>query len=222
LDRLLTAAQQIMAEPGLENARVQDITERADVGKGTFFSYFPSKEHILPMLLERYGDMLNAALTRARDGESVATILVDLRRQNPAVAARRDATFFGSCFGAVWANESVRDLSAERLDVNRGRLERLLAIGQQRQEIRRDINARDLSRMMQELYLGACLLSWMHGVDFLSSETESTLGLFQSLIEADPPALNGNRRRVAKPALHGLEEARPRAISPRSARSDLD
>src|SRR5216684_1297202 len=183
LDRLLAAAQEIMAERGLENARVQDITERADVGKGTFFSYFPSKEHILPVLIERYGEMLSVALTRARDGVSVATILLDLRRQNPAAAARRDATFFGSCFGAVWSNESVRDLSAERLEVNRGRLERLLAIGQQRQEIRRDIDPRDLSRMMQELYLGACLLSWMHGVDFLSNETESTLGLFQSLIE---------------------------------------
>jgi AcrR family transcriptional regulator len=216
LDRLLAAAQEVMAERGLENSRVQDITERADVGKGTFFSYFPTKEHVLPVLIERFGDMLNQALTRARNGESVAGILHDLRRQSPVVAGRKDATYFGSCFGAVWSNEDVRDLSGEGLEVNRCHLERLLAIGQQRREIRRDIGPKDLSRMMQELFLGACLLSWMHRHDVLPHEMESTMSLFQFLIEADPAAPSGHRRRAPKHELKGLDGGRRRAVSPRS------
>jgi len=215
LDRLLAAAQEVMAERGLENSRVQDITELADVGKGTFFSYFPTKEHVLPVLIERFGEMLNQALTRARNGESVATILLSLRRDSPIVAARRDATFFGSCFGAAWSNEEVRELSAEGLEVNRCRLERLLAIGQQRREIRSDVDPRDLSRMMQELFLGACLMSWMNRHDFVPNE-ESTMGFFQFLIEADPAAPSGPRRRAPKHELQGLDGGRRRAVSPRS------
>lgn len=44
LNRLVVAARDLMAGQGLDNATVQDVTDAADVGKGTFFSYFRSKQ----------------------------------------------------------------------------------------------------------------------------------------------------------------------------------
>src|SRR6266699_6045054 len=46
-DRLFRAALTLFGKKGYAETTVEDITEAADVGKGTFFNYFPTKEHIL-------------------------------------------------------------------------------------------------------------------------------------------------------------------------------
>ena len=51
--KLMAAAMTLFGERGFLETRVEDITSRADVGKGTFFNYFPSKEAILQRLRAR-------------------------------------------------------------------------------------------------------------------------------------------------------------------------
>src|SRR6266700_3215033 len=46
-ERLFRAALTLFGKKGYAETTVEDITEAADVGKGTFFNYFPTKEHIL-------------------------------------------------------------------------------------------------------------------------------------------------------------------------------
>jgi hypothetical protein len=46
-ESLFRAALDLFARKGFTETTVEDITEAADVGKGTFFNYFPSKDHIL-------------------------------------------------------------------------------------------------------------------------------------------------------------------------------
>src|SRR5262252_250543 len=46
-ERLFRAALDLFARKGFAETTVEDITNAADLGKGTFFNYFPSKEHIL-------------------------------------------------------------------------------------------------------------------------------------------------------------------------------
>src|ERR1035437_2840622 len=50
--RLFRCALQLFAERGLQNVTVEDITEAADVGKGTFFNYFETKDHVLSVMAE--------------------------------------------------------------------------------------------------------------------------------------------------------------------------
>ena len=50
--RLLEAARAVFAEKGLDLARIDEITERADVGKGTFYHYFSGKEDLVAELLK--------------------------------------------------------------------------------------------------------------------------------------------------------------------------
>lgn len=47
---LLAAALELFHEKGYDATPVEEITERADVAKGTFFNYFPSKEALLAEL----------------------------------------------------------------------------------------------------------------------------------------------------------------------------
>src|SRR5260370_688972 len=64
-ERLFRAALNLFAQKGFAETTVEDITESADVGKGTFFNYFPSKDHILLAFVEMQLGKLEAAIETA-------------------------------------------------------------------------------------------------------------------------------------------------------------
>ena len=50
--RIFETAIALFRERGFEQTTVDEITEKADVGRGTFFNYFPRKESVLAYLSE--------------------------------------------------------------------------------------------------------------------------------------------------------------------------
>src|SRR5271155_2905239 len=77
--RLFRAALELFAKRGYLETTVEDITEAADVGKGTFFNYFPTKEHVLAT----YGAERIKAIERAEreargSGRPVLSVLGEL------------------------------------------------------------------------------------------------------------------------------------------------
>jgi AcrR family transcriptional regulator len=50
--RLLAAAYEIMTEVGVDAAKIKDITDRADVGFGTFYNYFETKDMLASQVLD--------------------------------------------------------------------------------------------------------------------------------------------------------------------------
>jgi AcrR family transcriptional regulator len=74
--RLLEVARQLFSEKGIYWAKVEDITESADLGKGTFYKYFDSKETIIRVLIEEGLDELLLKTEQAvRDVSSDSKIL---------------------------------------------------------------------------------------------------------------------------------------------------
>ena len=65
-ERLFRSALDLFAKKGFAETTVEDITNAADLGKGTFFNYFPSKEHILLAFSEMQLDKLQSAVEQAR------------------------------------------------------------------------------------------------------------------------------------------------------------
>jgi AcrR family transcriptional regulator len=57
-ERLVSTALALFATHGIYDATVEDITEAADVGKGTFYQHFPSKTAIIRHLLHEGFDEL--------------------------------------------------------------------------------------------------------------------------------------------------------------------
>jgi AcrR family transcriptional regulator len=49
--KLLDAARAVFAEKGLDMTRIDEITERADLGKGTFYYHFETKEKLIRELI---------------------------------------------------------------------------------------------------------------------------------------------------------------------------
>ena len=68
---LLAAATRVLAEKGLHDTKVADIAAAADVGVGTFYLYFPTKDALFDAVVEetvrRLKETVDRARTAARD-----------------------------------------------------------------------------------------------------------------------------------------------------------
>ena len=51
-EKLLTAARHVFVEKGYHDAKIDDIAERAGVGKGTFYLYFKDKRAVFAELVD--------------------------------------------------------------------------------------------------------------------------------------------------------------------------
>jgi AcrR family transcriptional regulator len=61
-DALLTAAQEVIAVKGVYLAVIEEITERADVAKGSFYQYFEDRDDLLHVILSRRLQELRATI----------------------------------------------------------------------------------------------------------------------------------------------------------------
>lgn len=69
-DRILDALQKLLEERTIQNISVSDIARKAEIGKGSIYYYFPSKEAILDALVERnYEKPLSTAKNLATQTE---------------------------------------------------------------------------------------------------------------------------------------------------------
>jgi AcrR family transcriptional regulator len=59
-ERIFREAVRLFSRRGFENTTIDEITERADVAKGTFFNYFPRKEAVLAFLSEQRLEQVEA------------------------------------------------------------------------------------------------------------------------------------------------------------------
>lgn len=75
--RLLTAAREVFAEKGLDLTRIDEITERADLGKGTFYNHFSGKEDIIQELIKDILDELSAEIKNSCKGVGELEPLLD-------------------------------------------------------------------------------------------------------------------------------------------------
>ncbi|MGW6463630.1 TetR/AcrR family transcriptional regulator [Streptomyces rubiginosohelvolus] len=82
---LIGAARQIMAEQGDTDVSIQVIADRADVGFGTFYNHFETKDALFDAAvadaLEEYGQLLDAATAEIDDTAEVfaASVRLTLR-----------------------------------------------------------------------------------------------------------------------------------------------
>ncbi|MFI5203036.1 MAG: TetR/AcrR family transcriptional regulator [Flavobacteriales bacterium] len=65
VDTILEAAQQVLTEKGMEAATVNDVALQAELGKGTLYLYFKSKDEILQALCNEALEELQASFVKA-------------------------------------------------------------------------------------------------------------------------------------------------------------
>jgi AcrR family transcriptional regulator len=193
-ERIYRAALKIFAERGFIDATVEDITEAADVGKGTFFNYFPTKEHVLATFGEERIAAVRRALEIARTGKEpilpilkeLATSLAGQSGENPALLR--------AIYAANATCAPVRAGLQERMRRGRRLLAQIFALAQKRGEVRSDLPALELARFTQLVFFGVTL-SWSMVPDTpLTKTAENVWDLFC------PGVSTGGARATAKHA----------------------
>src|SRR5947209_10952629 len=79
--QIFQAAMRLFERKGVFDTTVEEITESADVAKGTFFNYFPSKEAILTKLAERQIGVIKKAAEAAKTAPSTRPILISMAHE---------------------------------------------------------------------------------------------------------------------------------------------
>ena len=165
--RILQAGVELFAERGVANVTVGQIAERAEIGKGTFFNYFRSKEAILNAFEESQVQRLEQALVsgsvQGTPRERVLQALI-LLAEHPHLTTELARGLFVTCL------TDVRHEEREASSIWRCRdlLAAIVREGQEQGSFRNDLPADEAALFALGQYFLA-LLSWCAGY------TEQTL-----------------------------------------------
>jgi AcrR family transcriptional regulator len=162
-ERLFRAALDLFAEKGFAETTVEDITNAADVGKGTFFNYFPSKDHILLAFAEmQIGKLRDAVAEARRTNEpvpkffrSLATLMTAEPTRNPGIVRVLLLAFLSH----TAVRQAMLDLQTRVLALHT----EIIQLGQERGEIRTDLPASEMALVFRQTIFGTLLVWSLYG-----------------------------------------------------------
>jgi AcrR family transcriptional regulator len=172
-ERLFRAALDLFARKGFAETTVEDITNAADVGKGTFFNYFPSKDHILIAFGEMQLAKLEASIENARLSNvamqdflrSLGARMTEEPTRNPAIIR----TLFQAFLSTTPVRQAMVDLQKRAHALHT----QIVQLGQERGEIRKDLPAAEIAQVFRQTVFGTLLLWSLYGDATLHSRMEA-------------------------------------------------
>jgi len=176
--RLFRCALQLFAQRGFPNVTVEEITEAADVGKGTFFNYFESKDHVLGVMAEIQRGKVREALARAESGsQTIQSVLHQLFLRAAEEPGRSPdlARALVSCF---LVSEGVRELIERNMQEGRKLIAKIVDAGQKRGEIDPRLKKEKVAIQVQQAFMGTVLFWSLHQAPELEAWIENSFQHF--------------------------------------------
>ena len=162
-ERLFRSALDLFTRKGFAETTVADITNAADLGKGTFFNYFPSKEHSLLAFGEMQLGKLRAAADEARAKNEPTRVFLRSLGARMTQEPIRNPSIIRILLQAFLSNTPVReammDLQARVIAIHT----EMIQLGQQRGEIRNDLPAEVLAQVFRQTVFGTLLIWSLYG-----------------------------------------------------------
>jgi len=182
--RLFRSALQLFAERGYSNVTVEDITEAADVGKGTFFNYFESKDQLLSVMAEMQLSKVREALSLAQaGGQTIYSVLHHLFLRSTEEPGR-SPDLARALLSSFLAGEGVRVMAYNLASEGRKMLAQIVAEGQKRREIDCRLKEEKVALQIQQAFMGTLLLWSLEGRPPLKAWAEESFQHFWRAVAA--------------------------------------
>lgn len=160
--RLFRCALQLFAQRGFPNVTVEDITQAADVGKGTFFNYFESKEHVLGVMAEIQLGKVREAAALAEHGQQTIQATFHHLFHRAAEEPGRSPDLARALISCFLASEAVRRLIEHNMKEGRRIIAGIVAVGQKRGEIDRRLKKEKVAIQVLQAFMGTVLFWSLH------------------------------------------------------------
>lgn len=160
--RLFRCALQLFSERGFPNVTVEDITEAADVGKGTFFNYFASKDHVLGVMAEIQLGKVAEAVALAADGKQTIQSVFRHLFLRAAEEPGRSPDLARALISSFLASEGVRKIIEHNMQRGRKLIAEVVAAGQQRGEIDPILKKEKVAIQVLQTFMGTVLFWSLH------------------------------------------------------------
>jgi AcrR family transcriptional regulator len=197
-ERLFRAALDLFARKGFVETTVEDITEAADVGKGTFFNYFPSKDHILVSFGEMQLAKLEAAIEHARRTNTAMQDFLRSLGRRMTEEPNRNPTIMRTFLQAFLSTTPVRTAIAVLQERAHALHTQIIELGQVRGEIRKDLPASELAQVFRQTIFGTLLIWSLSGDASLPSRIEAAFHvLWTGLSPREVPAALQNSSAIS-------------------------
>lgn len=196
-EKIFLTAMDLFSRKGFAQTTVEEITRGADVGKGTFFNYFPSKEHVLGFLIARQKGVVAAHLQLAREGNTpvpevlkqLGSSLTRFPGKSPAMARCLIAAFL--------ASEEVRTKVAGEMKLGRRWLAEIIRLGQQRGQLRGDVAPAELAHDFHRALIGTVLLWALDPSSPLEKHMQQIVAMVVAAASPVAPRAAARRRKGA-------------------------
>jgi AcrR family transcriptional regulator len=176
--RLFRCALRLIAERGFANVTVEEITEAADVGKGTFFNYFESKDHVLGVMAEIQLGKVREAASLAEQGKQPTHFVLHHLVLRLAEEPGRSPSLARAFISSFLASEGVRTLIERNMQEGRGMIAEIVAAGQRRGEIDPRLKKELVAIQLLQTCMGTVLLWSLHGKPALEAWIENSFQHF--------------------------------------------
>ena len=176
-ERLFRAALNLFTQKGFTETTVEDITEAADVGKGTFFNYFPSKDHILLAFVEIQLGKLEAAIEMARQTDEPMPEFLRSLGIRMSQEPTRNPAIIRALLQAYLSTTPVREAMMDLQKRMHGLHTLMIQLGQDRGEIRSDLPAAEIAHVFRQTIFGTLLIWSLYGDATLHSRIETAFNL---------------------------------------------
>jgi AcrR family transcriptional regulator len=176
-DHLLAIARDLLATEGT-GASLRDIARRAEVGLGTLYRHFPTREALLEALLRSGFDALAIRARELEASDAAGVALVTWLRETVAMAH----DYSGAIKSMVAAIEDEASALHASCVAMKAAGSRLLLRAQDAKQARHDMDGADLFALV-----GA--LSWVADQPALASRWDHIFGIIAGAILTAPAAL---------------------------------
>lgn len=151
-ERLMGAAREVLATQG-QGGTVDEIAERAEVSRATFFNYFPSKDDLLFALYEAHMESLRQVvddllMTEMATTDRIVGLFADFIREAEALPGYLRAMTL-----ELERVSTSPEVVAARGDEFTAQIVRIVEPGVRRGEVRTDHPPQFLAQMVSAIYL---------------------------------------------------------------------